>query len=138
MSLIVRIRGRAVRLMVLSSLGCGSGSMHQTSDFSHDDAASESADDAGASGMDAAPSVRDAAASPADAASTEHDAGQEPGKDASVQPILTDDWPALSQLLGNVRGVADAPISKVDGAKYTPGMLLGNGDLGVVVGGSDA
>src|SRR5262245_56047780 len=49
---------------------------------------------------------------------------------------LDDDWAALQSLLGGMTGVATAPIPNVASTKLTPGMLLGNGDVGVVAGGS--
>jgi hypothetical protein len=47
-----------------------------------------------------------------------------------------DDWTVLQNLLSTIRGVATAPITDIESnIKYTNGMLLGNGDVGVVVGG---
>jgi hypothetical protein len=46
------------------------------------------------------------------------------------------DWAELQAILGGIQGTATAPIPNVTTNKYTPGMLLGNGDIGVVAGGS--
>ncbi len=48
-----------------------------------------------------------------------------------------DDWAQIQQILGGIQGRATAPIGNVTTPKFTPGMLLGNGDIGVVVGGSN-
>ena len=47
-------------------------------------------------------------------------------------------WSAVQAQLAAVNPHTTKPISGVVTAKYTPGMLLGNGDLGVVVGDSSA
>src|SRR5947207_13590179 len=46
-----------------------------------------------------------------------------------------DDWSELQGILGGIQGKATAPIGNVTTPKFTPGMLLGNGDLGVIAGG---
>src|SRR5436190_22548752 len=46
-----------------------------------------------------------------------------------------DDWSELQGILNGIQGTASAPIGNVTTPKFTPGMLLGNGDLGVVAGG---
>ena len=48
-----------------------------------------------------------------------------------------DDWAQIQQILAGIQGRASAPISNVTTPKFTSGMLLGNGDVGVVVGGSN-
>ncbi len=49
---------------------------------------------------------------------------------------LQDDWTVLSNLLSSIRGVATSPIVDIESnIKFTAGMLLGNGDLGVIAGG---
>jgi hypothetical protein len=63
------------------------------------------------------------------------DGSGDDGGDAGLPPADYDaDWPELQGILSGIQGVAKAPIANVVTAKYTPGMLLGNGDLGVVVG----
>ena len=47
-------------------------------------------------------------------------------------------WPAVQRQLAAVNPHVTAPIQKVVTNKYTPGMLLGNGDIGVVVGDASA
>jgi hypothetical protein len=47
-----------------------------------------------------------------------------------------DDWAAIQGILGGIHGAASAPIGNVTTNKFTPGMLLGNGDIGVIAGGS--
>ena len=47
-------------------------------------------------------------------------------------------WSDVKHQLAAVNPTVTAPIQKVVTNKYTPGMLLGNGDLGVVVGDSSA
>ena len=47
-------------------------------------------------------------------------------------------WPAVQAQLAAVNPHVTKPISGVVTNKYTPGMLLGNGDLGVVIGDSSA
>ena len=47
-------------------------------------------------------------------------------------------WSAVQAQLAAVNPHVTKPISGVVTSKYTPGMLLGNGDLGVVVGDSSA
>jgi hypothetical protein len=47
-------------------------------------------------------------------------------------------WPDVKRQLAAVNPQVSAPIQKVVTNKYTPGMLLGNGDIGVVVGDSSA
>jgi len=47
-------------------------------------------------------------------------------------------WPDVKRQLAAVNPQVTAPIQKVVTNKYTPGMLLGNGDIGVVVGDSSA
>src|SRR5438045_68750 len=48
----------------------------------------------------------------------------------------TGDWAEVQSILSGIQGRASAPIGNVTTNKFTPGMLLGNGDLGVVAGGS--
>ena len=48
---------------------------------------------------------------------------------------IDDDWTAIQGFLSGIRGVATTPISGVVTGKYSPGMLMGNGDIGVVAGG---
>ena len=55
----------------------------------------------------------------------------------SAHRAPTDDWPAIQKILAGIQGQASAPISNVATPKFSPGMLLGNGDLGVVVGGGN-
>jgi hypothetical protein len=47
-----------------------------------------------------------------------------------------DDWAELQDILGGIQGTAKAPITNVTTGKFTPGMLMGNGDIGVIAGGS--
>ncbi|MEZ0115197.1 hypothetical protein ABH920_009232 [Catenulispora sp. EB89] len=47
-------------------------------------------------------------------------------------------WPDVQRQLAAVNPRVSAPIQKVVTNKYSPGMLLGNGDIGVVVGDSSA
>src|SRR5258708_339449 len=47
---------------------------------------------------------------------------------------VDDDWSQISALLGTIRGVATTPPAGIVTGKYTTGMLLGNGDIGVVAG----
>src|SRR5438045_7676626 len=47
----------------------------------------------------------------------------------------TGDWAEVQSILNGIQGKATAPIGNVTTPKFTPGMLLGNGDLGVVAGG---
>jgi hypothetical protein len=54
--------------------------------------------------------------------------------DAGPPPDYDADWPELQGILSGIHGVAKAPIANIVTGKYTPGMLLGNGDIGVVVG----
>jgi hypothetical protein len=56
------------------------------------------------------------------------------GLSDATAPIPPTDWPVLQGILSGIQGVATTPPAGVVTAKYTPGMLLGNGDLGVVVG----
>src|SRR5690242_14539976 len=49
--------------------------------------------------------------------------------------VAADDWATIQQILGGIQGHASAPIGNVTTNKFTPGMLLGNGDVGVIVGG---
>ncbi|OLE23133.1 MAG: hypothetical protein AUG44_22910 [Actinobacteria bacterium 13_1_20CM_3_71_11] len=55
--------------------------------------------------------------------------------DAATTASAADDWAAIQQILGGIQGHATAPIGNVTTNKFTPGMLLGNGDVGVIVGG---
>jgi hypothetical protein len=48
-----------------------------------------------------------------------------------------DDWAQIQAILGGIQGRASAPIGNVTTHKFTAGMLLGNGDVGVVAGGSN-
>ena len=48
---------------------------------------------------------------------------------------LDDDWAALQAFMPGIQGTANAPISGVVTGKYSAGMLMGNGDIGVVAGG---
>jgi glycosyl hydrolase family 95 len=54
---------------------------------------------------------------------------------AATTATAADDWAAIQQILGGIQGHASAPIGNVTTNKFTPGMLLGNGDVGVIVGG---
>jgi hypothetical protein len=56
--------------------------------------------------------------------------------DASPVPIPPGDWQDLQSILSGIAGNATAPIGGVVTNLYTPGMLMGNGDLGVVAGGT--
>lgn len=49
-----------------------------------------------------------------------------------------DDWAAIRGFLSQIKGVATAPLAPAGlmSEKFTTGMLLGNGDIGVVVGGT--
>src|SRR2546421_3239719 len=47
----------------------------------------------------------------------------------------TGDWAEVQSILSGLQGKATAPIGNVTTPKFTPGMLLGNGDVGVVAGG---
>ena len=49
---------------------------------------------------------------------------------------LEDDWATITNFLSGIQGAASSPPSGIVTSKYTSGMLLGNGDLGVVVGGT--
>lgn len=51
-------------------------------------------------------------------------------------PELDADWNELRPVLENIHGVATTPPQHVVQNHFTDGMLLGNGDLGVVVGGT--
>ncbi len=54
---------------------------------------------------------------------------------ASARAATPDaDWQTLQKILAPIQGRALQPIEKVVTPKFTPGMLLGNGDIGVVVG----
>jgi hypothetical protein len=46
-----------------------------------------------------------------------------------------DEWTEVQSILNGIQGKATAPIGNVVTPRYTAGMLLGNGDLGVVAGG---
>jgi hypothetical protein len=48
-----------------------------------------------------------------------------------------DDWAQVQAILGGIQGRASAPIGNVTTKKFTAGMLMGNGDLGVVAGGAN-
>src|SRR5213082_2401934 len=54
---------------------------------------------------------------------------------AATTASTADDWAQIQQILGGIQGHATAPISNVTTNRFTPGMLLGNGDVGVIVGG---
>src|SRR5207248_434601 len=54
---------------------------------------------------------------------------------AGVRTAAGDDWATVQSILSGIQGRASAPIANVVNPKYTAGMLLGNGDLGVVAGG---
>jgi len=56
---------------------------------------------------------------------------------ASAGAAESDEWATLQKILTPIQGIAAKPIDKVVTNKYTTGMLLGNGDIGVVVGSSD-
>jgi hypothetical protein len=56
----------------------------------------------------------------------------------AVGPAATaDDWAELQGILSGIQGTAKAPIPNVTTGKFTPGMLLGNGDIGVIAGGGN-
>jgi hypothetical protein len=57
------------------------------------------------------------------------------GPARAASPAAADDWAQLQTILSGIQGRASAPIANVTTPKYTAGMLLGNGDLGVVAGG---
>ncbi|WP_194916262.1 glycosyl hydrolase family 95 catalytic domain-containing protein [Catenulispora rubra] len=61
--------------------------------------------------------------------------GSRPAAEAAATGIS---WPAVQAQLAAVNPHVTKPISGVVTNKYTPGMLLGNGDIGVVVGDSSA
>jgi hypothetical protein len=44
------------------------------------------------------------------------------------------DWGDLQKILSGIQGIATSPIAGVVAPRYTPGMLMGNGDIGVVAG----
>lgn len=46
----------------------------------------------------------------------------------------TDDWAAIQSLLSGVSPTVTSPISGVQTSGYTPGQLLGNGNIGAVAG----
>lgn len=46
------------------------------------------------------------------------------------------DWSAVQKLVGGIHGIATAPPRGVVTPKYTSGALMGNGDIGVVAGGT--
>lgn len=46
------------------------------------------------------------------------------------------DWEEIQDLLSNIKGVWDAPPSGVVTDKFTRGPIMGNGDVGVVIGGT--
>src|SRR5579859_5171355 len=55
----------------------------------------------------------------------------------SGRPVdAASDWAELQGILSGIQGTANAPIANTVSPFYTSGMLLGNGDLGIVVGGS--
>ncbi len=54
---------------------------------------------------------------------------------AATTASAADDWTAIQKILGGIQGHASAPIGNVTTNKFTPGMLLGNGDIGVIAGG---
>src|SRR5690348_15486362 len=57
---------------------------------------------------------------------------------AAVGPAApADDLAELRAILSGIQGTARAPIANVTTPKFTPGMLLGNGDVGVIAGGAD-
>ena len=47
---------------------------------------------------------------------------------------LKSDWTTLAKLLGGIQGTATTPPADIVTTKYTSGMLMGNGDIGVVAG----
>ncbi|NUP46694.1 MAG: hypothetical protein HOW97_05185 [Catenulispora sp.] len=75
-----------------------------------------------------------AAAAFAPAVSAGPPGGRPPGR-GSASGVR---WPDVRSQLAAVNPQVNTPIQKVVTNKYTPGMLLGNGDLGVVVGDSSA
>lgn len=46
------------------------------------------------------------------------------------------DWSVVQKLVGSIHGVSTAPPEGIVVPKYTSGALMGNGDIGVVAGGS--
>src|SRR5256884_5191298 len=48
-----------------------------------------------------------------------------------------DEWAQVQAILGGIQGRASAPIGNVTTPKFSAGMLLGNGDVGVVAGGGN-
>ena len=59
---------------------------------------------------------------------------------STVSPVApawaaADDWSQVQAILSGIQGRATAPIGNVVTPKYTAGMLMGNGDLGVIAGG---
>src|SRR2546429_725654 len=57
------------------------------------------------------------------------------GHAGTSAPAAGDDWATVQSILSGIQGRASAPIANVVTPKYTAGMLLGNGDLGVIAGG---
>ena len=57
---------------------------------------------------------------------------------ASTRAATPDsEWQTLQKILTPIQGRADKPLQNLVTPKFTTGMLLGNGDIGVVVGSSD-
>ncbi len=64
-------------------------------------------------------------------------AGVSPARAVRTAATATSDWAQIQAILGGIQGTATAPIGNVTTNKFTPGMLLGNGDIGVIAGGSN-
>jgi hypothetical protein len=55
-----------------------------------------------------------------------------------AQSVNSADWASVQRIVGPIHGVSTAPPDNLVTPKFTAGALMGNGDLGVVAGDSDA
>ena len=53
---------------------------------------------------------------------------------ALAQQFTVDDWHRVETIVGRIQGLSTSPPRGIISTKYTSGALLGNGDIGVVVG----
>lgn len=56
----------------------------------------------------------------------------------NVYAAYESDWPELQQILAGIVGVYNTPPGVIDTVYFPDGPLLGNGDLGVVIGGDNS
>lgn len=52
--------------------------------------------------------------------------------------FISADWPRVQAIVGKIHGISTAPPTGLVTTKYTSGALLGNGDIGIAVGDTDA